>query len=163
VSVTIFRIAQDRTAYRANDLSGQGASSSGGRWNSRGKRVVYAATTVSLAVLETVVHLSGPPAYNRYVVEIAVPSDLWAARTVAPSKIPGWDALPASAGSIDFGDAWLRSAASVLLMVPSIVVPREMNVLINPDHPDAHKITAVISEKFLYDPRLTKQGFDSEK
>ncbi|MBS0454186.1 MAG: RES domain-containing protein [Proteobacteria bacterium] len=66
----------------------------------------------------------------------------------------GWDAQPESKASLDFGDAWLASGASALLVVPSVVVPEEFNVLINPSHPDAKLISAAKQRKFLYDQRL---------
>jgi RES domain-containing protein len=65
----------------------------------------------------------------------------------------GWDALPASKTSIDWGTAWVRASSDLLVVVPSVVVPDEMNVLLNPLHPDAKKLVAVKVRKWLYDPR----------
>lgn len=154
---SIWRIAAVTPDYSADDLSGAGAKATGGRWNRKGNAVMYCASTISLACLETVVHLaSGGLPLNRYLVEIVVPDNVWKARkfithTTAPV---GWDALPAGKVSLDAGDGWLTGAGSALLEVPSIVVPEEQNVLINPVHPDSARITATIRRKWQYDSRL---------
>jgi RES domain-containing protein len=121
--------------------------------------VVYASETRALACLETVVHLnaSGLP-LNRYLVEVSIPDDVWSAaqiETAASLKV-GWDATPAGRVSVAFGTDWLRSRTSALLVVPSVIVPEESNVLINPNHPDAGRITALKVRNWLYDPRLGK-------
>lgn len=152
-----WRIATDTRAYQADDMTGLGAKISGGRWNSEGNSIVYASSSIALACLETVVHLgsSGLP-LNRYLVQITIPEGIWDARlelsqTAAPV---GWDALPESETSLRYGDAWLSGATSAVLLVPSIVVPEEQNILINPAHPDAASIKAVKVRKWLYDSRL---------
>ncbi len=104
-------------------------------------------------MLETVVHLDGPP-FNRYLVHIEVPDDVATRALRLEAREVGWDAVPASLSSIGAGDAWLASGASALLRVPSTIVPEEDNVLINPQHPEAVRITAHKVRRFLYDPRL---------
>ena len=159
MSFTVWRIATDTKSYEANDLSGAGAKNTGGRWNSEGDALVYTSETQALACLETVVHLNaGGLPLNRYLVSVSVPAAVWAnARTETPGSLPvGWDADPSGRASIQFGTAWIRSIASALLRVPSVIVPDEYNVLINPLHPDSRAIIAVKIRKWLYDPRLTK-------
>lgn len=159
MSHSLWRIASDTRDYTADDLSGKGAESTGGRWNERGTPVVYTSTNRALAALETVVHLNaGGLPLNRYLVEIIIPDDVWGSaqacdHTTAPV---GWDAEPASKTSSDYGITWSRSNASLLLRVPSVIVPEEQNVLINPRHPDLAKITARKVRKWLYDPRMLK-------
>lgn len=151
----LWRIAQEHPSFPADDLSGAGAGISGGRWNSPGNPMVYASTSIALALLETVVHLSGPPVWNRYLVEIEVPDEIWiAAERVLPEQLPGWDAIPAGVSSISFGDRWLGAARSALLRVPSVVVPREENALIHPHHPDTARLGVRKLERVLYDPRF---------
>jgi RES domain-containing protein len=155
----VWRIATDTPTYEADDLSGAGAKATGGRWNVAGVPIVYTSQTRALACLETVVHLnaSGLP-LNRYLVEVTIPDTVWAnARTESAFTLPvGWDAEPAGRASIGFGTDWARAGRSALLIVPSVVVPEEANVLINPLHIDSALITAVKIRKWLYDPRLTK-------
>lgn len=155
----MWRVATDTPAYQADDLSGAGAKATGGRWNETGVPIVYASETRALACLETVVHLNaGGLPFNRYLIEITIPDDVWAdARTESATSLDvGWDAEPAGQVSIQLGMAWIRSGNSALLIVPSVIIPEEFNVLINPDHPESARITAVKQRKWLYDPRLAK-------
>lgn len=155
----VWRIATDTPSYEADNLAGAGAKSTGGRWNEVGAPVVYASETRALACLETVVHLNacGLP-LNRYLVEVTIPDDVWedAQLETATSLRVGWDADPAGRVSIAFGTNWLRSGASALLVVPSVIAPEEFNILINPNHADAARITARKIRRWLYDPRLAK-------
>lgn len=161
MTVTVWRIATDAKTYEADDLSGAGAKRTGGRWNAEGEAVVYASETQALACLETLAHLNaGGLPLNRYLVAISLPATLWErARTETPDSLPvGWDANPAGRASIRFGTEWLRSRATAVLRLPSVIVPDERNVLINPLHPDSAAITAVKRRKWLYDPRLANAG-----
>jgi RES domain-containing protein len=153
----IWRIATDTPLYEADDLSGAGAQATGGRWNEAGLAMVYASSSIALACLETLVHLNaGGLPFNRYLVQIAVPGDIWAAaKTETPATLKvGWEAQPAGRASIAFGSDWLRSGATTLLRVPSAIVPEEANILINPAHPGASRIGAAKVRRWLYDPRL---------
>lgn len=159
MSLQLWRIAVDAREYEAHDLSGKGAEKSGGRWNRPGMPAVYCATNISLACLETVVHLgAGGLPLHRTLVRIDVPEALWAARsrrTVGDLSI-GWDAVPESKVSLDIGDAWLKGLASSLLEVPSAIVSEEPIVLINPRHPDAPQVTALKVRRWSYDGRLRR-------
>ncbi len=149
-----WRIAAETRSYSANDLSGRGAAASPGRWNDRGDAVVYAAETRSLSVLETAAHIDpcGFP-QNRFLVEIRIPDELWAERerTDAARLNPAWAAIPCGMASVEHGSAWLLSRRSLLLLVPSVIVPEEAVVLINPAHPDARRVSATVIRKFEYD------------
>jgi RES domain-containing protein len=158
VTVSVWQIATNTRTYTADDMSGAGAKETGGRWNEAGVAVTYTASTRALACLETVVHLNaGGLPLNRYLVEIEIPDDLWsAAETVDPTALVGWDAEPAALVSITFGTNWAHSQRSALLFVPSVIVPEESNILINPAHPDAGRISARKLRRWLYDTRLTR-------
>jgi len=132
----LWRIATDTVDYEAHDLSGKGAEASGGRWNRAGTPLVYCSTTRALACLETLVHLARHPLpLNRYLVRITVPAAAWAAAAeLDGSTLVGWDAAPAGKASLDWGASWVAAGSSLLARVPSVVVPEEFNVLINPAH-----------------------------
>lgn len=154
-----WRIGADTPDYTADDLTGTGAMVTGGRWNRKGNAMVYSASTRALACLETAVHLgTGGLPLNRYLVCISIPDDVWAKRETLTDKTAavGWDALPAGKVSLDAGDKWLSGGASAVFEVPSIIVPEELNILINPAHPDAARITATKVRKWLYDTRIGK-------
>lgn len=154
--VTLWRIGIDTPRYEAHDLTGKGAEASGGRWNWHGTAIVYASTSRALACLETVVHLGADALpLNRYLVEITVPADSWAAAVeLDAAGLVGWDAMPVGKASLVWGSAWVKAGPSLLARVPSVIVPEEVNVLINPAHPDATQVRAVKVRKWLYDARL---------
>lgn len=160
MSQLLWRIATDTKDYEADDMSGAGAKATGGRWNGRGVAMVYASTSRALACLETVVHLNaGGLPLNRYLVEVEIPDDVWAAAQVetAGSLPVGWDAEPCGRASIAFGTGWANGKNAALLQIPSVIVPEESNILINPEHADAPRCKARKVRKWLYDPRLDRQ------
>ncbi len=70
----LWRIAAVTLTDSAADLSGTGAKTIGGRFNSKGVAMVYCSDSIALAVLKTLVHLrpAGLP-LSRYLVHIEVP------------------------------------------------------------------------------------------
>lgn len=153
--VSLWRIGVDTPEYEADDLGGRGAEKSGGRWNRAGVSLVYCSVTRALACLETLVHLARHPLpLNRYLVEISVPADVWEACAAPdPATLIGWDALPAGRVSLDWGSDWAVAGASLLARVPSVIVPEECNVLINPVHADIARVTARKVRRWIYDHR----------
>jgi RES domain-containing protein len=154
----LWRIAQETREHRADDLSGGGAAKTGGRWNSIGKAVVYTSRSVALAYLETLAHLGRETPRNRFLVRLVVPDKIWDQALWAKEKdLPKtWRAEPAGIGSAQFGDKWLAAGKSALLCLPSVIVPEDTNVLINPNHEDAVSIQARVQRQLLYDPRLLR-------
>lgn len=154
MSVALWRIARETNRYPANDVSGAVLSEIDSRWASPGASVVYCSTNIALAVLEAVCHIrkSSVP-YNRFLVRIDIPKAVWDMRELLDAPA-GWDALPPGTTSIRTGDAWRGSMRSPLLVVPSVIVPEESNVLVNPHHPHARKITATTLRRWIVDPRL---------
>lgn len=151
----LWRIAAETREYTATDLSGAGAAKNPGRWNAEKEPVVYCASSMALCVLETAAHVdtAGLP-LNRFLVEIDVPDAVWSRRTDSSdaSKLPaGWDAVPAGRASVEFGSRWLASRSSAAMTVPSVIVPEEAVVLLNPAHPDHAGVTARAVRRFEYD------------
>ena len=152
--VTAWRIVQAGHADEA--FSGEGARLYGGRWNRRGTRMVYTAGSISLAALEMLVHLDAYQLLSAYVC-IPVEFDDSMCLRIGPSDVPvDWTSDPAPASTQDIGTDWARDAASVVLAVPSVLVPPETNFLINPLYPDFGKLTIGVPQPFQYDPRLIK-------
>lgn len=155
--ISLWRIAKHTPQYQATDLTGGGAKAIGGRWNSKGTAVIYSASTIALATLETLAHLGDNIAIrNAFLVEILVPASVWQLREQisAVNLNATWVAEPPGSTTIDAGDAWLHKADAPLLLVPSVIVPEEYNVLINPLHFEAVHISAVVKRQYIYDPRL---------
>ena len=158
MTVSLWRIAADTPDWTAEDMGGKGAAAKGGRWNHPREHVVYASRSISLAAWETRAHLgrSGTRLpFNRYLVRIDVPDDVWSRRELRPSALAvGWDAIPEGRVSRDHGSAWLVGARSAMLVVPSVIIPEEDNVLLNPAASDFALIQAVKVRRFLYDHRV---------
>ena len=124
-----------------------------GRWNRVGERVVYAAPTLAMAVLETAAHIDdGGLPLNRHVIGIEVPEKVWdARRRVQVDDLPaGWDAIPYGLPSVAMGSAWYREGAAALIELPSVIVPEESIVLINSEHADTADMRASVLRKFQY-------------
>jgi RES domain-containing protein len=157
MTMLLWRIATDTPSYRADDLSGTGAKITGGRWNRPGTALVYAAESIALAALETIVHLTGGMALplNRILVRVEVPDDQWAARAIFDRAAGvGWDVEPPGIVSLDWGDAWAAGAATLLAEVPSVVIPEANNVLINPGHAALPELRVTRVRRWTYDGRL---------
>jgi RES domain-containing protein len=131
-----------------------GASLWGGRWNSPGRRVIYAAETYSAAMLETLVHLSHPsPPPGFQFVRIEVP-DRVSVEKVDAGALPGWGGRNMKI-SRSFGDQWFDERRSAILLVPSVVtLGPERNVVINVEHPDFKAIKADLPRPVQWDARL---------
>ena len=156
-TISLWRIAADTPQWTADDLSGKGAALRGARWNHVGERAAYATTSISLAAWETRAHFGHGSTlpWNRFLVRIDVPADVWAAREIIPLPLPiGWDAIPEGLVSRAIGSKWLSAARTALLVVPSVIVNEEDNVLVNPAHADARRIKAVKVRRFVYDHRV---------
>jgi RES domain-containing protein len=149
----LWRIATETREFTALDLSGKGAAKSPGRWNGPGQPVVYAAPTVALATLETAAHIHalGLP-LNRFLVAIEIPDDVWAQRQqMTAGELPvGWAAIPAGFASVEIGSQWLTHQSSLVLCVPSVIVPEELVALINPAHPLAERLSAHMVRAVTY-------------
>ena len=156
----LWRIASETRQYGAADLSGAGAAAKPGRCNAIGEAVLYAAPTIAMAVLETAAHIddAGLP-QNRFVVRIDVPEKMWRARiTLGVDALPvTWTAIPAGRASVGVGSRWIREGASVLLEVPSVIVPEETVVALNATHPEIERLKATVVRRFDY-PRLFRGG-----
>jgi RES domain-containing protein len=127
------------------DLTGEGARLYGGRWNTAGRPLVYAASAAALAVLEVRVHLDLPPELlpDDYVLLAIDLQDL---------PVEEVTALPADPAA--FGDEWLRQQRSPVLQVPSAIVAESPNLLLNPAHPAAAQTRIVSRRRFAFDHRL---------
>jgi RES domain-containing protein len=138
-------------------LEGLGGLYAGGRWNPKGIPIVYTSAHLSLAILETLVHVEpGTLPENLVAFEIDVPGDEAAHERLPVARMPrDWRAEPPPASTRELGQAWLTDPArGGVLGVPSVVVPRETNYLLNPSHADAARWRVVHREAFRFDTRL---------
>ncbi|MEO8657009.1 MAG: RES domain-containing protein [Bryobacteraceae bacterium] len=143
-----------RRRYAPEVATGEGARLYGGRWNSRGVRVIYASTSLSLAAVETFVNLSPNllPA-DLVSVEVRTPKSLKIA-TLALADLPAEWHKTRDESLRHFGDEWIRRGNTAGLLVPSAVIRGEWNVLFNPAHRDFPKVSFGEPEVFEFDARM---------
>jgi RES domain-containing protein len=147
-----------RAPYVGEAFSGQGARRFGGRWNSRGVPMVYTSTSLSLAAIELFVHLEPGLAPDDLVYLSAQLPEGEPARTIQSAELPDeWWTDNAAAGAVtprDLGDAWISERSSLALMVPSVPIRAEWNVLINPLHPLIRELQVEAAQSFIFDARM---------
>ena len=147
-----FRIVKKRHALSA--FSGEGARAYGGRWNLPGIPMVYAAHTRALAALESLAHYGGAERRMAFVTfEIEIPDRL-AMRVEAADLPRDWRGAEPRPSTQALGSEWQQAGRSAALVVPSVLVPQECCVLLNPGHPDIDKILVTYPEPFTFDDRL---------
>lgn len=143
-----FRIADMRHAI----FDGTGAMLYGARWNSPGRRVIYAAETYAGALLEILVHASASVPRSQGYVEIEIPSGL-SIEEITQDDVPRWDS-PSFEATQAFGDRWYDERRTPVLIVPSVVTRVERNVLINQQHPEFPVVRASQAVPVRWDGRL---------
>ena len=132
-------------------FDGEGARRYGGRWNSAGVPMVYASEHESLAVLEVRVHIAMSGVYKSFAFDF----DEGLMRTLLVQQLPkDWQHEPPPVSLQRLGDQWVKAGDSVILAVPSAIVPNELNLLINPRHPDFSKIDIHTATDLTLDRRL---------
>ena len=143
--------------FAADAFSGEGPRITGFRWNSRGTSVVYTAEHLALAVLESFIYLSEADKNMAfYAYRLDIPPDVRVITLSLTSLPADWRAPMYPQSTKKIGDAWVRSGESAILCVPSVVIPAEYNLILNPIHPDFHKIVIGNPENFSFDYRMWK-------
>ena len=148
----VYRICKRTHARTA--FSGEGARRYAGRWHHAGLPMVYTAQSLSLATLEQLVHFDLDLAPTGFVsIELEIPRGVTLRRPV--KTLPeNWREIPAPTETRDFGSHWFESMSSVALVVPSVVIPGEKNVLLNPLHPDFKRLEPRRPQAFAFDSRF---------
>ncbi|MCU0434702.1 MAG: RES family NAD+ phosphorylase [Bacteroidia bacterium] len=152
----LYRISR---AQYANDLTGEGARRNGGRWNLPGYACVYTAMSRSLAMLEFRVHLNNvsqvPPDLRLLCLEVPSRS----VTEIDPAQVsPNWRNYPSPGECVRFGTIELLKCQSLLIKVPSVIVPEEFNIIINPAHRKMKEVKIVDCLPLILDPRLFGGG-----
>ena len=150
----LYRITSPNHAY---DLSGTGARLYGGRWNSPGKPVVYAAGTISLAMLETMANAEPEWLKKPFTLNILnIPDPLVIEKLKEEDLLVDWKNYPFAPTTVEKGDRWLQSRLTPILQVPSAVNPFEFNYLLNPNNQDFSMITIDEIRELSFDLRLIR-------
>jgi len=147
-----------KQTFAADAFSGEGPRITGFRWNSRGTAVVYTAEHLSLAALESFIYLSETDKNMAfYAYRLDIPPDVQVLTLSLTSLPADWREPMYPQSTKKIGDAWVRAGASAILRVPSVVIPAEYNLILNPIHTDFHKIIIGAPENFSFDSRMWKQ------
>lgn len=143
-----------RARYAAEAWSGEGARLYGGRWNSKGVRVIYTSASLALAVIETFVNLEPRLRPDDLVsIEVELPNRVTTQRLDVKSLPTNWH-RSRGASLRRFGDEWIHARKTVALYVPSAAVRGEWNVLLNPAHADFRKVKVHKPRPFEFDLRM---------
>lgn len=150
----VYRLCREK--YE-RDLSGHGAKTAGGRWNSKGTAMLYTSESRALSTVEIAVHVPlgiVPADYRMVTLEIP---DSVKVRTLSARELPAdWRDSPPSHSTQQIGDEFVRAGSHLVLKVPSAVVEEDVNYLINPDHTDMEKVRILKSLPFTFDKRLIR-------
>ena len=146
----LYRISQ---SIYAKELRASGIEN---RWNSSGKMVIYAASSLSLACLEVVVNTSRKllVTHNFSSVIIETPEGTGIS-TVGLTTLPeNWKEKEQKKYTQQTGDDWYNKREALLLQVPSAIISREPNYLINTKHPAFSKVSIAEIDNFMFDKRI---------
>ncbi|MFZ1985384.1 MAG: RES family NAD+ phosphorylase [Desulfatitalea sp.] len=144
--------------YLSQALTGDGSKLYGARWNPPGTVATYTADSLSLAILELLVHLNNYRNIRSYVAVSIQFDESKVTKWPIKSLPKDWNSLPTSATAQQLGQKWLSSSQSVVLQVPSAVVPKQYNYVVNPLHPDFKSVTIGSPLKDPIDMRLIKNA-----
>lgn len=140
------------------DLKGIGGLRASGRWHFAGQPVVYLAEHPAGALLETLVHAEiGSPADlpdTYQLLRVEVPDTITVAEIPAPAMPENWRDNPDWTQAA--GTEWLEAGTSVLLKVPSAVMPYSHNYVMNPEHAEAGSLRIEMAIQVRQDPRILK-------
>lgn len=150
--LTVWRLVHE--SYLPGAFTGEGARLAGGRWNSEGFPVVYTAGSLSLSLLEIIVHLEFKETLKLYkAIPVQVPEKM--IETIDTAALPSdWNTPLPQPATLLTGNNWLRNQASPALQVPSAIVPIESNILLNPAHPDFQSLEIGEPIALPVDPRV---------
>lgn len=130
----------------------------GGRWNRRGTRVVYTSSSLSLAALETLAHFDEEEAPDTLVaIPADMPDDVPITRVKLSELVANWRATPPPESLAETGTRWAVARHSLVLAVPSAIIPEDLNYLLNPLHAQFRRIRVGRPKPFSFDPRLWKR------
>ncbi len=138
-----------------DDLSGTGASRYPGRWHNKGTYVLYTASSPSLAMLESLVHISTVIKIELCMICLEIPENSIVELT-ANQLSENWFINPPPDNLKIIGDRFVQNEEFLALKVPSAVVQEEYNYLLNPAHPFFNRVKVIYSRLIRMDERLLR-------
>jgi len=151
----VYRIAKKEHAT----LDGMGGMFGPGRWHEKGNLVIYTSEHASLAAWEKIVHAASfenlPK--NLLLVKIEIPDRIEIQSVPQKVLVKGWDCFPFISETVNFGTSFLRKKEHLALKIPSVIIPDEYNVILNPLHPDIQACKVINTTQFIFDMRILKE------
>ncbi len=126
-------------------FSGDGGMYVAGRWNHKGTKAIYCSQSISLCTLESLSHnglsVSG---FSYYKFSIEIPDELIIQYNI--SDLPSeWYVTPSPNVNRDFvAENFYIPNTYLAMAVPSVMVPEECNLVINPLHSVFEKVKQTI-------------------
>ena len=139
--MNVYRLCKVKYVH---DLSGKGAETSSGRWNSKRVPIVYTSQSKALCASEIAAHtpLGNLPA-DYCLVTIQIPDD--SIKQYHTTLMPkDWRAYPHPDFTQKIGDHFIAEGKLLAFKVPSAVIPGDFNFLLNPQH---NRISEVVIKK----------------
>ena len=139
-------------------LDGMGGMYGPGRWHEKGNLVIYTSEHASLAAWEKIVHVASfenLPS-NLLLVKIELPDGIEIQTVPQKVLVKGWNSFPFASETVKFGTSFLLKKEHLALKVPSVIIPDEYNIILNPLHPDIHLCKVISTIPFIFDNRILK-------
>jgi RES domain-containing protein len=141
-------------------LDGMGGLFGPGRWHKKGNLVIYTSEHASLAAWEKIVLVTSfeylPK--NLLLVKIELPDGIEIQSVPQKVLVKGWDSFPFVLETVDYGTSFLQKKEHLALKVPSVIIPDEFNIILNPLHPDIRDCKVISTIPFVFDQRVSKEN-----
>ncbi|MFN0050052.1 MAG: RES family NAD+ phosphorylase [Cytophagales bacterium] len=148
----LYRIAEKKYA---EDLSGNGAALYGGRWNPKDVPILYCASSVALASLEVLIRFhESNRSSNLHLIVINIGNNDSIQKIESSNLSLHW--IEQIDETKKIGQAWSKSNQSMMLEVPSAIVPIDKNYLLNPNHSNYSQVEIIDIVPYQFDNRLFK-------
>lgn len=150
----VYRIAKKEHSA----LDGMGGLFGPGRWHKKGNLVIYTSEHASLAAWEKIVHVASFEnlSNNLLLVKIEIPDGIEIPTVPQKILVTGWDCFPFAIETVNYGTSFLQGKEFLALKVPSVIIPDEFNIILNPLHPDIQFCKIISTIPFVFDKRVSK-------
>jgi RES domain-containing protein len=118
---------------------------------------LYCGASIAICALEKFVHVGQAALPPLVLVSVDIPDNCDILTPGIHDLPTGWDELPTSASAQGLGRAWLERGEALAMRVPSVVLPEESNVIVNPLHPNYAQVKLTVVRPFTFDQRMYKQ------
>ena len=151
----VYRIVKKEHA----SLDGMGGMNGPGRWHEKGNLIIYTSEHASLAAWEKIVHVASfenlPD--NLLLVKVEIPDGIEIQTVSQKIFIKGWNSFPFANETVNYGTSFLRKKEHLALKIPSVIIPDEYNIILNPLHPDIQGCKVINTTRFIFDTRILKE------